>query len=278
MFFRFSTCKNITLQGNNEKKVVQLQLLNVLVASNVQRNKKTIAGMKRIVLTLAVAVMGMTAMMAQSHVVTTTDKNGNKVEYEISDAAATKGDTLSVTTFDPNSVAKSDSINQMSDDEDYRLTRDDVRMVLDELDIDAGWMGTAIGGMILGGLICVFLPIVIILAVLLYRYYNRKKKYELAQKIVESGQPLPADFAKALEEEYNRVEDKGLYEKGVKNVAIGIAFSIFMYLLTDNLGLACIGLFIIANGVSQLLAANHQKGLKSRENSTENTDNTNFND
>lgn len=234
--------------------------------------------MKRIIMTLAVAVFGMTAMMAQSHVVTTTDKNGNKVEYEISDAAATKGDTLSVTTFDPNSVAKSDSINQMSDDEDYRLTRDDVRMVLDELDIDAGWMGTAIGGMILGGLICVFLPIVIILAVLLYRYYNRKKKYELAQKIVESGQPLPADFAKALEEEYNRVEDKGLYEKGVKNVAIGIAFSIFMYLLTDNLGLACIGLFIIANGVSQLLAANHQKGLKSRENSTENTDNTNFND
>lgn len=238
--------------------------------------------MKRIIMTLAVAVFGMTAMMAQSHEVTTTDKNGNKVVYEISDAAATKGDTLSVTTFDPKSVAKSDSINQMSDDEDYRLTRDDVRMVLDELDIDAGWMGTAIGGMILGGLICVFLPIVVIVAVLLYRYYNRKKKYELAQKIVESGQPLPADFAKALEEEYNSVEDKGLYERGVKNVAIGIAFSIFMYLLTDNLALACIGLFIIANGVSQLLTTNHRKNLggnkpNNTENSTNNID-TNFND
>lgn len=234
--------------------------------------------MKRIVLTLAVAVMGMTAMMAQSHVVTTTDKNGNKVEYEISDAAATKGDTLSVTTFDPNSVAKSDSINQMSDDEDYRLTRDDVRMVLDELDIDAGWMGTAIGGMILGGLICVFLPIVIILAVLLYRYYNRKKKYELAQKIVESGQPLPADFAKTFEEEYNTAEDRGLYEKGVKNVAIGIALSIFLYILTDELFLGCIGLFVIANGVSQLLAYNHRKGINNGDKSTNHTDNTIFKD
>ena len=152
------------------------------------------------------------------------------------------------------------------------MTREDWRMMMDELDIESSWMGTAIGGMILGGLICVFLPIVIIVAVLFYRYYNRKKKYELAQKIVESGQPLPADFAKALEEEYNREEDKGLYEKGVKNVAIGIAFSIFMYLLTNNLGLACIGLFIIANGVSQLLASNHQKGLKSRENSTDTND------
>ena len=47
--------------------------------------------MKRIMMTMAVAAMGMTAMMAQSHEVTTTDKNGNKVVYEISDAAATKG-------------------------------------------------------------------------------------------------------------------------------------------------------------------------------------------
>lgn len=241
--------------------------------------------MKRIMMTLAVAVLGITAMMAQSHEVTTTDKNGNKVVYEISDAAATKGDTLSITTFDPKSVAKSDSINGVNNDEEYRLTRDDVRMLLDDLDIDidAGWMGTAIGGMILGGLICVFLPIVIIVAVLLYRYYNRKKKYELAQKIVESGQPLPADFAKALEEEYNSVEDKGLYERGVKNVAIGIAFTIFMYLLTHNLALSCIGLFIIANGVSQLLTANHRKNLggnkeNNTENSTNNIESTHFND
>ena len=65
-------------------------------------------------MTMAVAALGMTAMMAQSHEVTTTDKNGNKVVYEISDAAATKGDTLSITTFDPQSVAKSDSINGVS--------------------------------------------------------------------------------------------------------------------------------------------------------------------
>ena len=94
---------------------------------------------------MAVAAMGMTAMMAQSHEVTTIDKNGNKVVYEISDAAATKGDTLSITTFDPQSVAKSDSINRVNDDQDYKLTREDVRMVLDELDIDSGWVSTAIG-------------------------------------------------------------------------------------------------------------------------------------
>lgn len=231
--------------------------------------------MKRIMMTLAVAAMGMTAMMAQSHEVTTTDKNGNKVVYEISDAAGTKGDTLSITTFDPKSVAKSDSINGIENDEDYRLRREDVRMVLDELGIDEGWAKTAVGSIILAGFICVFLPIVIIILVLAYRYYNRKKKYELAQKIVESGQPLPEDLVKEMKEDYH--EDKGLYEKGVKNIAIGIAFSIFMWLLTHNLALGCIGLFIVANGVSQVLAYNHRKGMNNRENSND-TYNTKFND
>ena len=302
--------------------------------------------MKRIMMTLAVAATGMTAMMAQSHEVTTTDKNGNKVVYEISDAAATKGDTLSITTFDPQSVAKSDSINRASREENYELTKEDIRTIMREMDIDTDWVPTALGGMILGGIICVvlpivivaavllyryysrkkkyelaqkilesgqplpdnflnelkeeyredsgwlsmgiagvilsvlfgiFLPLIIIVAVLLYRYYSRKKKYELAQKIVESGQPLPENFAKAFEEDYNREEDRGLYEKGVKNIAIGIALSIFLFLMTHELFLACIGLFVVANGVSQVLAYNHRKGINYRENSKD-TYNTNFND
>ena len=237
--------------------------------------------MKRMIMTLAVATLGMTAMMAQSHEVTTTDKNGNKVVYEISDAPATKGDTLSITTYDPNSVAKSDSINGVDRNEDYVMTKEDLIDIINETGIK-NWGGpvasTAIGGMILGGFICVFLPIVIIVAVLLYRYFNRKKKYELAQKIVESGQPLPADFAKTFEEEYNTAEDRGLYEKGVKNVAIGIALSIFLYILTDELFLGCIGLFVIANGVSQLLAYNHRKSINNGDKSTNHTDNTIFKD
>ncbi|MGX8682800.1 MAG: DUF6249 domain-containing protein [Bacteroidales bacterium] len=237
--------------------------------------------MKRMIMTLAVATLGMTAMMAQSHEVTTTDKNGNKVVYEISDAPATKGDTLSITTYDPNSVAKSDSINGVDRNEDYVMTKEDLIDIINETGIK-NWgdpvASTAIGGMILGGFICVFLPIVIIVAVLLYRYFNRKKKYELAQKIVESGQPLPADFAKTFEEEYNTAEDRGLYEKGVKNVAIGIALSIFLYILTHQLFLGCIGLFVIANGVSQLLAYNHRKSINNGDKSTNHTDNTIFKD
>ena len=231
--------------------------------------------MKRIMMTMAVAAMGMTAMMAQSHEVTTTDKNGNKVVYEISDAAATKGDTLSITKFDPQSVAKSDSINRASREENYELTKEDIRSIMREMDIDTDWVPTALGGMILGGIICVVLPIVIVAAVLLYRYYSRKKKYELAQKILESGQPLPDNFLNELKEEYR--EDSGLFEKGVKNVAVGIALAIFLWLMTKTAFLACIGLFVLANGVSQLLSYYHHKGTIFKENST-NDIGTNSND
>lgn len=228
---------------------------------------------------MAVAAMGMTAMMAQSHEVTTTDKNGNKVVYEISDAAATKGDTLSITTFDPQSVAKSDSINHANaNNKDYVMTKEDLIDIIHETGIQ-DWGGpaasTAIAGMILGGFICVVLPILIIAGVLLYRYFNRKKKYELAQKIVESGQPLPENFMEDLKEEYH--EDTGLFEKGVKNVAVGIALTIFLWLMTKTAFLACIGLFVVANGVSQLLSYYHHKGKILKKDST-NIINTNSND
>ncbi|MBR1541558.1 MAG: hypothetical protein IJ628_02975 [Bacteroidaceae bacterium] len=230
--------------------------------------------MRRIMMTLAVATMGMTAMMAQSHEVTTTDKDGNKVVYEISDAAATKGDTLSITTFDPKSVAKSDSINNANKGEDYELTKEDIRSIMHEMDIDTG-LSSALGFIILSISLCVILPIVFVLAVLLYRYYSRKKKYELAQRIVDSGQPLPDNFLNELKEEYR--EDAGLFEKGVKNVAIGITLTIFLWLMTGEAFLASIGLFVVANGASQLLSYYHHKGKIFKEDSIKNID-TNSND
>lgn len=230
--------------------------------------------MKRIMMTLAVATMGMTAMMAQSHEVTATDKDGNKVVYEISDAAATKGDTLSITTFDPKSVAKSDSINNAGRGEDYEITKEDIRSIMHEMDIDTG-LSSALGFIILSISLCVILPIVFVLAVLLYRYYSRKKKYELAQRIVDSGQPLPDNFLNELKEEYR--EDAGLFEKGVKNVAIGITLTIFLWLMTGEAFLASIGLFVVANGASQLLSYYHHKGKIFKEDSIKNID-TNSND
>ena len=232
--------------------------------------------MKKIMMTMAVAAMSMTAMMAQSHEVTTTDKNGNKVVYEISDAAGTKGDTLSITTFDPNSVAKSDSINGIDKDEEYRLTREDVRMVLDELNLDSdwsSWVRAGMAGMVFAALFGIFLPLAIIIAVLLYRFYNRKKKYELAQKIVESGQPLPENFAKMVGEEIK--EDKGgLFERGVKNVGIGIALSLMLWFMTGEVWMGCIGLFVVANGVSQLLTYYKYKPMNNKEINPENSTNT----
>ena len=225
--------------------------------------------MRRIMMTLAVATMGMTAMMAQSHEVTTTDKDGNKVVYEISDAAATKGDTLSITTFDPKSVAKSDSINNANKGEDYELTKEDVRSIMREMDIDTGLSNT-LGFIILSISLCVVLPIVFVLAVLLYRYYSRKKKYELAQRILDSGQPLPENFLNELKEEYR--EDAGLFEKGVKNVAIGIALTAFLWLMTGEAFLACIGLFVVANGASQLISYYHHKGTLFKDKSTDTND------
>ena len=93
----------------------------------------------------------------------------------------------------------------------------------------------------------------VIALIFYYRHKNRKAKYELAAKMIEKGEPLPAD----LEESVRGLSD--MESRGIKNMCIGAAVTIFIWALTDSFGLACIGLIVLANGVSQYIIARRTK-------------------
>lgn len=198
--------------------------------------------------------------LAQSHETTTTDKQGNRVVVVISDAPATKGDTLSVTTYTgKGSIAdslsasggKSSNINISLSEEDAETMKDLIESFSDG-DFPESILKQVVMPMVIIGLLGTLLPIVCIVAVLVYSYKKRKDKYRLAEKILESGQPLPNSFNDVLGDAARQTD---LYSRGVKNICIGVALSLFLFFLTDELGIACIGLFIVANGVSQLLGS-----------------------
>ena len=202
--------------------------------------------------------MAIVPALAQSHETTTTDKQGNRVVIEISDAPSTKGDTLSVTTYTgKGSIA--DSLSSSSKDEDasinITLSKEDAEAMEDLIDsFSSGDMTESVlkhvvMPMAIISLVGVLLPIVCIIAVLIYSYKKRKAKYSLAEKIIDSGQPLPDGLNDVLEDA--KLND--LYSRGIKNICIGTALTLFLYFLTDTIAIACIGLFIVANGVSQLL-------------------------
>lgn len=92
------------------------------------------------------------------------------------------------------------------------------------------------------------LPAIIIFVVLYYQNRKRKERYQVIEKAVESGQPLPEEFVRET-----KAEDDTMRTKGIKNVFLGLGLAIFLYAMTDVFFLACIGLMIMLNGIGQLV-------------------------
>lgn len=92
------------------------------------------------------------------------------------------------------------------------------------------------------------IPVLIVFFAFLFRYKNRKAKYKLVEQALASGQPLPEGIFKDMAEVDMR-------SKGIKNTFTGLGLFIFLWAITDSLGIGCIGLLIMLNGVGQWVTA-----------------------
>ena len=88
-------------------------------------------------------------------------------------------------------------------------------------------------------------PVVLIILIFYFRNKNRKRKYLLLQQALANGQPLPKEAFKEIAMPDNRT-------KGFKNIGLGIGLFIFIWALTGEFGLACVGLLIMFIGFGQL--------------------------
>lgn len=92
------------------------------------------------------------------------------------------------------------------------------------------------------------LPVFILLIIFYYRNKNRKAKYRLAELAIEKGQPLPEGFFKEME-----IASQSGLNKGIKNIFLGIGLFIFLWSITDEFSLGCIGLLIMFTGFGQVV-------------------------
>ena len=81
--------------------------------------------------------------------------------------------------------------------------------------------------------------------VFFFNYKSRKAKYRLAEQALSSGQQLPEDFFKNAE----KTED--IRTKGIKNIFIGIGLFIFLWAITDEFSIGCIGLLVMFTGIGR---------------------------
>ncbi len=193
---------------------------------------------------VAVLAMICTANAKERLVYQTDSITGERLVIEVYDTMRNghaEVDTLSITRYPAKS---SSTVHYDYDDDDKELEQ--IERILNN-----GW---GIVWITLATIFAIFvLPLLIIALIFYYRHKNRKAKYELAAKMIEKGEPLPAD----LEESVRGLSD--MESRGIKNMCIGAAVTIFIWALTDSFGLACIGLIVLANGVSQYIIARRTK-------------------
>ena len=107
-------------------------------------------------------------------------------------------------------------------------------------------------------------PLLVIFLIFYFRYKNRKAKYLLAEKALESGKPLPEGIIAPHEAEkifhsslpaYNSAQR----DKGIKNTFIGIGLFLFLWALTGNFGVGCIGLLVMFYGIGLWVSSEYHK-------------------
>ena len=98
------------------------------------------------------------------------------------------------------------------------------------------------------------LPLFIVIAVLWFKYQNKQAKYRLASQAITAGKEVPKGL---FDEDYSAGSNcnNAVLTKGIKNICLGIGLGVFLWILTNERGIAAIGFLIFCMGVGQVIVA-----------------------
>ena len=211
--------------------------------------------MKQTILTVLMALLTAGAAQAEKRVVTVTDSINNQfkvIELEENIVnGQTVTDTVSITTY-PYTVSGHYSYSSTIDDFPFSF---DTENVIEDVMIA------------IVAIACIFgLPVVVIFLIFYYRNKRRKMKYLMAEKILAAGQPLPDDF-------FSEIGVQNKRSRGIANAFLGIGLFAFLYALTQEFALGCIGILVFCIGLGQVVSFYAEQRDKTHNNGTTNRPN-----
>lgn len=185
-------------------------------------------------------MMFCTLVHGANRTVTEKDGQGNKKRViELRDTVVngkTVTDTLSIMTY----VGSSESDDSAGEGRTHRSNG----MEWDGFSFDHTTSKTIIA---VTAIVFIFgLPLFIIFVIFFFRYKNRRAKYRLAEQALASGQQLPENF-------FKEVATRDIRSKGINNIFVGIGLFIFLWAITGEFGLGCIGLLVMFTGFGQVV-------------------------
>lgn len=91
------------------------------------------------------------------------------------------------------------------------------------------------------------LPVIIVFIAFYFRYKDKKAKYKLAEQALAAGQPIPEEFFRG------KNDSNSTLQKGITNIFTGIGLFIFLWAITTQFSIGCIGLLIMFMGFGQVV-------------------------
>lgn len=95
------------------------------------------------------------------------------------------------------------------------------------------------------------LPVFIVALLLYFSYKNKQAKYKLASEALAAGKEVPENLFKSNPQK----ENVDVLRKGIKNIFLGIGLGVFLWVLTEERGIAAIGFLIFCIGMGQVVIA-----------------------
>lgn len=112
-------------------------------------------------------------------------------------------------------------------------------------------------------IVCVFgLPVFIVFIAFYFKHKNKKAKYRLAEQALAAGQPIPQEF-------FDEKAGRSILQKGITNAFTGIGLFIFLWAISEEFSMGCIGLLIMFMGFGQIVihyTSNKKENTKKPDN------------
>ncbi len=215
-----------------------------LFSSNRQMDQKTKSMRKYLIAILLSAVLFTTSdIQAQKHRhhpqvvnVTSTPDTAGIEAYSDTTSIDTAGTTVTI----PH--------DSDWDDDGFYVDHISLNDVKDLLGIGVGGTLIGIAVMLLIALISLA-PFILIIFIIYQIFKNRRQRYQLAEKAMESGQQIPEELVRT-----ERQSDEYLWKKGIKNIFLGIGIAVMCYCLGAK-PMAGIGWLVTFYGIGQALIA-----------------------
>lgn len=206
------------------------------------------------IILLAGALLAPVTIQAQKHrhhpqVVNPTslpDDTAGIVAYSDTTSIDTAGTTIPV------------SVDDNLDDEDVYVDNISLHDLKDMFGIGVG--GTILAILIVLMTVLVALAPFLILAFIVYLIFkNRRQRYELAEKAMDSGQQIPQELVRT-----ERQSDDYLWKKGIKNIFVGFGLAILFKCLGAD-PLTGIGWLVALYGVGQAVISKTSSSKRDKQ-------------